>query len=74
MTHIAASKFAQEYDPNDGTGLLLIGAIGGRLGIEDGRNGLGRRRSELLLTGHCAQNPGREVNECNGDISPTGAK
>jgi DNA replication protein DnaC len=28
MAHIAASKFAQEYDPNDGTGLLLIGAIG----------------------------------------------
>lgn len=28
MAHIAASKFAQEYDPNDGTGLLLIGKIG----------------------------------------------
>src|SRR5436853_721756 len=28
MAHIAASKFAQEYDPTDGTGLLLIGKIG----------------------------------------------
>ncbi len=28
MAHIAASKFAQEYDPGDGTGLLLIGKIG----------------------------------------------
>lgn len=28
LAHIAASKFAQEYDPTDGTGLLLIGAIG----------------------------------------------
>jgi DNA replication protein DnaC len=28
MAHIAASKFAQEYDADDGTGLLLIGAIG----------------------------------------------
>lgn len=28
LAHIAASKFAQEYDPSDGTGLLLIGKIG----------------------------------------------
>src|SRR6476661_2391500 len=28
LAHIAASKFAQEYDPTEGTGLLLIGAIG----------------------------------------------
>ena len=28
LAHIAATKFAQEYDPSDGTGLLLIGKIG----------------------------------------------
>jgi len=28
LAHIAASKFAQEFDPADGTGLLLIGTIG----------------------------------------------
>src|SRR5215470_19270911 len=28
LAHIAASKFAQEFDAADGTGLLLIGAIG----------------------------------------------
>src|ERR1700719_119600 len=28
FAHIAASKFAQEYDPRDGTGLLIIGQIG----------------------------------------------
>jgi DNA replication protein DnaC len=28
MAHIAVSRFAQEYDPGDGTGLLLIGKIG----------------------------------------------
>lgn len=28
LAHIAASKFAEEYDPSDGTGLLIIGAIG----------------------------------------------
>jgi DNA replication protein DnaC len=28
LAHIAASRFAQEYDPGDGTGLLLIGKIG----------------------------------------------
>jgi DNA replication protein DnaC len=28
LAHIAASRFAQEYDPRDGTGLLLIGKIG----------------------------------------------
>jgi DNA replication protein DnaC len=28
LAHIAASKFAQEYDPGEGTGLLLIGNIG----------------------------------------------
>jgi DNA replication protein DnaC len=26
--HLAATKFAQEYDPRDGTGLLIIGQIG----------------------------------------------
>jgi len=28
MAHISATRFAQEYDPQDGTGLLLIGKIG----------------------------------------------
>ena len=28
LAHIAASRFAQEYDPREGTGLLLIGKIG----------------------------------------------
>jgi DNA replication protein DnaC len=28
LAHITASKFAQEYDPRDGTGLLIIGKIG----------------------------------------------
>jgi DNA replication protein DnaC len=28
FAHLAASKFAQEYDPRDGTGLLIIGKIG----------------------------------------------
>lgn len=28
LAHIAASRFAHEYDPGDGTGLLLIGKIG----------------------------------------------
>jgi DNA replication protein DnaC len=28
LAYIAATKFAQEYDPSDGTGLLLIGKIG----------------------------------------------
>jgi DNA replication protein DnaC len=28
MAHLAASKFAEEFDPRDGTGLLLIGKIG----------------------------------------------
>jgi DNA replication protein DnaC len=28
LAHISATKFAQEYDPQDGTGLLLIGKIG----------------------------------------------
>jgi DNA replication protein DnaC len=28
LAHIAASKFADEYDPRDGTGLLIIGKIG----------------------------------------------
>lgn len=28
MAHIAASRFAEEFDPRDGTGLLLIGKIG----------------------------------------------
>ena len=28
LAHIAASKFAEEYDPRDGTGLLIIGTIG----------------------------------------------
>src|ERR1700686_5137965 len=28
FAHISASKFAQEYDPRDGTGLLIIGKIG----------------------------------------------
>ncbi|MGC2194993.1 MAG: ATP-binding protein [Terriglobales bacterium] len=28
LAHIAAARFAQEYDPGDGTGLLLIGKIG----------------------------------------------
>ncbi len=28
LSHIAASKFAEEYDPRDGTGLLIIGKIG----------------------------------------------
>jgi DNA replication protein DnaC len=28
LAHIAASKFAEEYDPRDGTGLLIIGKIG----------------------------------------------
>jgi DNA replication protein DnaC len=28
LAHISATKFAQEYDPADGTGLLLIGKIG----------------------------------------------
>jgi DNA replication protein DnaC len=28
LAHIAASRFAQEFDPADGTGLLLIGSIG----------------------------------------------
>jgi DNA replication protein DnaC len=28
LAYIAASRFAQEYDPGDGTGLLLIGKIG----------------------------------------------
>lgn len=28
LAHIAATKFAQEYDPAEGTGLLLIGRIG----------------------------------------------
>jgi DNA replication protein DnaC len=28
FAHLAAEKFAQEYDPRDGTGLLIIGKIG----------------------------------------------
>ncbi len=28
FAHLSASKFAQEYDPRDGTGLLIIGQIG----------------------------------------------
>ena len=28
FAHLAAAKFAQEYDPRDGTGLLIIGKIG----------------------------------------------
>ncbi len=28
MAHIGASRFAEEFDPRDGTGLLLIGKIG----------------------------------------------
>ncbi len=28
FAHLTASKFAQEYDPRDGTGLLIIGKIG----------------------------------------------
>jgi DNA replication protein DnaC len=28
FAHLSASKFAQEYDPGDGTGLLIIGKIG----------------------------------------------
>jgi DNA replication protein DnaC len=28
FAHLSASKFAQEYDPRDGTGLLIIGKIG----------------------------------------------
>jgi DNA replication protein DnaC len=28
LAHIAASRFASEYDPRDGTGLLIIGKIG----------------------------------------------
>ena len=28
LAHIAATKFAEEYDPRDGTGLLIIGKIG----------------------------------------------
>jgi DNA replication protein DnaC len=28
FAHLTASKFAQEYDPQDGTGLLIIGKIG----------------------------------------------
>ena len=28
LAHLAASKFAREYDPRDGTGLLIIGKIG----------------------------------------------
>jgi DNA replication protein DnaC len=28
FAHLAAGKFAQEYDPRDGTGLLIIGKIG----------------------------------------------
>ena len=28
LAHLTASRFAQEYDPSDGTGLLVIGKIG----------------------------------------------
>ncbi len=28
LAHLTASRFAQEYDPRDGTGLLIIGKIG----------------------------------------------
>jgi len=28
FAHLSAAKFAQEYDPRDGTGLLIIGKIG----------------------------------------------
>jgi DNA replication protein DnaC len=28
LAHLSASRFAQEYDPRDGTGLLIIGKIG----------------------------------------------
>ncbi len=28
LAHLSAAKFAQEYDPRDGTGLLIIGKIG----------------------------------------------
>lgn len=28
FAHVSATKFAQEYDPRDGTGLLIIGRIG----------------------------------------------
>src|SRR5262249_27382445 len=28
MAHLTATRFAQEYDPRDGTGLLIIGKIG----------------------------------------------
>jgi DNA replication protein DnaC len=28
LAHLSASKFAQEYDPRDGTGLLITGTIG----------------------------------------------
>ncbi len=28
LAHVSASRFAQEYDPRDGTGLLIIGKIG----------------------------------------------
>jgi DNA replication protein DnaC len=28
FAHLSASKFAQEYDPRDGTGLLIVGQIG----------------------------------------------
>jgi DNA replication protein DnaC len=28
LAHLAASRFAQDYDPQEGTGLLLIGTIG----------------------------------------------
>jgi DNA replication protein DnaC len=28
MAHLAASRFSEEFDPRDGTGLLLIGKIG----------------------------------------------
>jgi len=28
FAHLSATKFAQEYDPRDGTGLLITGTIG----------------------------------------------